>query len=293
MRYFYFRVFSVITLLFISGCAKDENESFRKAWDKAVEATDSGRYEIAEKLWKDIAQKYPDKYMAFYNWGAALLCWGNCGGSEAIIHYQQACVQLEKAANLNPKSDMVFYNWGNACAKIAGLNPKDATEYYRQACEKYRKSTEINPDKEQAFYNWGTILSNWAQLGGPDARNKYLEAYDKFQKATSIKPDKYEAFNNWGCALVYQSKIENNNKELILRQAETMLLKSEAIKKGHSAYGLACVQALLGDEEKCKQWLKVGEEAKTLPSREHVIKDEDFASMQDKDWFKAIRWKGE
>jgi tetratricopeptide (TPR) repeat protein len=269
----------------------DSTESFSEVCKKAEDAVQRGQYATADKIWEEIAEKYPDNWTVFYNWGTTLVRWGNHRGDSAIYRYQKACIQFEKASNLNDLSDQVYYNWGNAYAKIAKINPEDRESYY-QACEKYKRATEINSVKDQAFYNWGTVLSDWAKLKGMDSQNKCLAACENFQKATEINPNKYEAFNNWGLTLVYQAKIEGDNK-LLLQQAETVFLKSEEIKKGHSAYNLACIYALLGDEEKCRQWLKLAESNDSLTSYKTATEDEDLASVRDNDWFKKLKWKDE
>ncbi|MHC4552961.1 MAG: tetratricopeptide repeat protein [Planctomycetota bacterium] len=255
---------------------------------RALKAGDNNDFENADILWEDISRKYPDNWKVFYNWGSILIKWGDDGGERAIDRYQKACIQFNEASNLNNLSDQVFFNWGNAYAKITKRIPENTENYY-QACEKYKKATEINSEKDQAFYNWGTVLSDWAKLDGEDSRSKCQEACDKFQKAAQINPDKYEAFNNWGLALLYQVKIEKDDK--LLQKAETVFLKSEEIKSGHSAYNLACVYALLGDEEKCEEWLKVAETAGTLTTLKHAMNDEDMANVRDKDWFQSIKWK--
>ena len=213
MKLSYFAALTVMFFLF-GGCVKDSAESFLEACKKAEDAVNKKQYVIADELWEDIAQKYPDSWKVFYNWGTTLIEWDHDGEADAVSRYQKACIQFEKAAAIKSLSDEIFYNWANAYARIAEINPQDEDSYL-QACEKYKKATEINSEKDQAFYNWGTALFNWAKLEGPDSQNKYQAACDKFQKATTINPDKYEAFNNWGLTLIYQSKIENEKKNYI------------------------------------------------------------------------------
>jgi hypothetical protein len=47
---------------------------------------------------------------------------------------------------------------------------------------------------------------------------------------------------------------------------------------------------LKGDEEQCREWLKLGQECKTLPPKKDALADEDLKDMREKDWFKAICW---
>jgi tetratricopeptide (TPR) repeat protein len=337
MRYFLLTALLIVFVIFFVGYRDYKVGVFYSDLSKALEAAKQEHYEDADKFFNELTLKYPDKYLVFYDWGTTLINWGNCGGKDALVHFQKACVQFEKAANLNPDFDQIFYNWGNTYARMTPLDSENII-YYSQACEKFQKATQINPNHASAFSGWGIMLLNWGQIQGDDAHEKYMAACNKFQIATTIKPDlygafnswgdtliclaqtekdsnvsavnysaacekfqkateispeSYKAFNSWGVALTSLAKINNDKKTSLLKQAESVFLKSDTIKKGYSAYNLACVYALLDEEEKGRQWLKVGKEAKTLPPREYAMKDPDFASMRDKDWFKAIRWKGE
>jgi len=68
-------------------------------------------------------------------------------------------------------------------------------------------------------------------------------------------------------------------------------VKAEAIKDGSGSYDLACIFALRDDEPNCRKWLETGQEAGTLPTRGHAMKDEDLKNMREKDWFGEIGWK--
>jgi len=194
------------------------------------------------------------------------------------------------------KSDdhKTFCNWGLALAKWGDLGGPDAEKHYREACEKFQRATEIKLDEHKAFNSWGLALEKWADIGGSEAENRYQLACEKYQKAIEIDPMAYEVFDNCGVAFLSWAQLKDGQeREKLYQEAEEILLRAEAIKRGEGAYNLGCLFALRNNEEKCKYWLKVGEEAKTLPTREEAMKDEDLASVRDKDWFKAIRWKGE
>lgn len=96
-----------------------------------------------------------------------------------------------------------------------------------------------------------------------------------------------------GGALLEWGALGGSDAAERFKEAETILLKGEALKKGSCSYNLACVYARLGDEPKCHQWLITGQEARTLPTLKHAEDDPDLESVRDKDWFKAIKWKVE
>jgi len=167
---------------------------------------------------------------------------------------------------------------------------ESADDCYRQIVEELKEYKDSH-----VYYNWGTALLKLAEnKEGTEAEEFFKQACDKFQKALDIKPYLCEAYNNWGIALSYLAKLKGGkDAEDLLKQAEEKCLKAESIKTGGSAYNLACIYALRGNEEKCQQWLKVGEKAGTLTTREDAMADDDLKSVRDKDWFKKLRWKGE
>ena len=159
---------------------------------------------------------------------------------------------------------------------------------YEDACEKYARIVMIKPDMHEVWYNWGTtLLAQAEKKEGAEADRLFKESYEKYQKAVEIKPDMHEAWNNWGTALLAQAKKkEGDEKEKLLREAREKYLNAER----KDAYNLACIAAIEGNEEECRKWLKVGEEAGSLPTREYAMSDEDLRPYWDKDWFKEIRW---
>ncbi len=83
------------------------------------------------------------------------------------------------------------------------------------------------------------------------------------------------------------------NAETLRLQAETSLHNAQLIEPGLAAYALARLAGQGNDEAQCRHWLEMPESKKYLPPCEHALTDPDLASMRDKDWFQAIRWKGE
>ncbi len=194
------------------------------------------------------------------------------------------------------KSSYVYYNWGTALTGLAkSKKGPQAEEFFKQAIEKYKKAIEIEPDFCDAYNNWGAALAALAKSKkGKEAEELFNQAIEKYKKAIEINPDYCNAYKNWGLALLDLVKLKGGkDAEDLLTQAEEKFLKAESIKTGEGSYNLACVYALRGNEDKCKEWLKVREKAGILPSRENAMADEDFKSVREKDWFKKLRWEGE
>jgi len=165
-----------------------------------------------------------------------------------------------------------------------------AADCYRQIVEEMKEENDVD-----VYNNWGAALSDLAESKkGKEAEKLFKQAIEKYKKALELNPDDSEVYDNWGDALLYLAQLKGGkDAEDLLKQAEEKCLKAESIKTGEGAYNLACVYARRGNEDKCQEWLKVGEKAGILDSREHAMANDDLKSFRDKDWFKKLRWKGE
>ena len=205
---------------------------------------------------------------------------------------EESCSYWQEITLIRPDMYDAWYNWGDAIADQAKKKEgSEADRLFKESYEKYQRAVEIGPDKHSAWNNWGNTLLNQAKKKeGSEADRLFKESYEKYQKAVEVKPDGYEAWYNWGGSLLNQAKKkEGAEKEKLLRESKEKCLKA----KNKYTYNLACVEAIEGNEEECKKWLKIGEEARILPTRQYAMADEDLRSYWDKDWFKAIRWEGE
>jgi len=168
---------------------------------------------------------------------------------------------------------------------------------YETAADCYRQIVEVlkEENSSEVYNNWSNALWRLAESKkGKEAEMLLKQAVDKCQKALEINPKDDKAYNNWGASLtVLAHRKKGKEAEDLLEQAEEKLLKAESIKTGAGAYNLACIYALRGNEEKCKEWLKVREKAGTLNTREYAMADYYLKSVRDNDWFKNLRWKGE
>jgi tetratricopeptide (TPR) repeat protein len=205
--------------------------------------------------------------------------------------YEEMCEKCKELANLNPEDYWAYTCWGIALDNLAKI--KSSEELFKDACGKYTKAIGIKPDYHEAYYNWGISLGELAKLKGDE--KLFEQARLKFEQATKINPDHAEAYSGIAATLLYiaQFKTETPKYQGLLKQAEEKALKAESLQKGSGAYNLACVYALKNDKDNCKKWLLAGQEADTLQTREHAMKDSDLDSVKNELWFKEIKWKGE
>ena len=72
------------------------------------------------------------------------------------------------------------------------------------------------------------------------------------------------------------------------KEAIKKYLKSEEFTKGIAAYNIACCYAILENENKCEEWLKIAKETGRLLSKERASNDRDLKKYAKEDWFKQI-----
>ncbi|HVA00623.1 MAG TPA: SIR2 family protein [Terriglobia bacterium] len=165
---------------------------------------------------------------------------------------------------------------------------EEADRLFALAGEKYAAALAVKPDKHEALYNWGSALLAQAKTkAGEEADRLFALAGEKYAAALAVKPDKHEALYNWGNALSAQAKTKAGEEaDRLFALAREKFDRSEEIRPGRSAYNLACLAALMGDEEGCRNWLERSERAGSLPDREAVLTDDDLKSVRECQWFK-------
>lgn len=191
----------------------EKQRQMTQKWNAASTAVSEKQYELADKLWSELATDISARHFIYNNWGITLDNWARLDGPDADNRWRQACEKFQKAAEIEPNFFLAYSNWGTALCAWAKSSVKDAESKFFQACEKFKKATEIKPDFDEAFCSWGLALSIWASNGGLEAHERYRLACEKFQKATEIKPDKHEVYNNWGIVLYEWAKLGGSDSD--------------------------------------------------------------------------------
>lgn len=253
----------------------------KQEYDKAVNQAKDAAKEAVE--W---AEKARQKYEDIQNRGDKII------GRIAEIATRERQKSLEVAKKVvgreAERQRRITELWSEGLRALKENRYEDSSKYWQEI-------TSIKPDDYEAWNNWGgTLIEQARKKEGSEADKLYSEAYTKLQEALKIKPDHYKAWSNWGVTLLkLAQKKDGQEKQKLIQEAKEKCLRAEQIKKGEGVYNLACIAATEENEDECKKQLKVGEEAKTLPIRKHAMKDDDLKAYRDKDWFKAIKWRGE
>lgn len=152
------------------------------------------------------------------------------------------------------------------------------TDDFEEASKYYTKALSIEPDNSDVYEDWGLHLSNYGQRNGD--REKLIQAAEKYEKLLELKPKSHHArlYHNIGLIQLEIGKSEKRlaeNKELIM----TPMLKSEELKKGESAYNLACYFSLLNDLENAFKWFEMCVSKKST-ARSHIERDSDLKNLR-------------
>lgn len=173
--------------------------------------------------------------------------------------------------------------------KAVGSNEETAAALLKEASDYYNRALEIDPSMVDAVMGLGNVLG-WQLRGaaGNQADKLFDAANEKFKAALAIDPKSDAVLYNWGSLLsLYSTKTDDDRRQLLLNEVREKL--SEGLKLNpKKTYNAACVAALLGDEEACRQHLEVGLEHGTLPRPDWLMADTDLHSVRDKPWFEQL-----
>jgi tetratricopeptide (TPR) repeat protein len=206
-----------------------------------------GAYEEEIATYDRALEIKPDKDVAFYNKGIALIRLGR---------YEEAIVAADDyASKIKPDSYEAFDIKGCALSRLGR---------YEEAIVTYERASEIKPDSYEAFYNKGISLS-W--LG------RYEEAIVAYERAIKIKPDSYEAFCYKGVSLSWLGRYE----EAIVAFDWAIEIKRD---KHEAFYSKSCVLALTGEIELAITALRTSISIEP-ENRELAKTDPDFDAIRD------------
>jgi tetratricopeptide (TPR) repeat protein len=253
----------------------------------------------ADKLFEEAYKKYeaalkiiPDKHDALNNWGNALSEQAKTKtGPEADKFFEEAYKKYEAALKIEPDDHEILNNWGSTLFEQAKTKTgPEADKFFEEAYKKYEAALKIIPDYYEALNNWGGVLSEQAKTKtGSEADELFEEGYKKYGAAVEIEPNYRSALRHWGVTLSYQAKLKGPDEaNTLYLLSKEKLERADGILPGFASYDLACIYALLGDEDICRQWLQKSKEKGFLPSKEYILNDSDLDSVRHTEWFQQL-----
>ena len=254
----------------------------------------------AEVMFKLSFEKYeqalkikPDSHEALNNWGTALSDLAKQKqGKEAEELFKQAIEKYAQALKIKPNMQEALFNWGTSLSHLAKQKQgKEAEDLFKLSFEKFEHTLKIDPDSHEALNNWGIALADLAkQKQGKEAEDLFKLSFEKYEQALKIKPDYREALHNWGNAIVYLSyQKTETEKKILLITAKEKCLQVEKIKEGEGAYGLACIESIMGNKPDSLIWLeKVLSLNTNEPTRKYIEEDKDLDNIRNLPKYKEL-----
>jgi len=203
---------------------------------------------------------------------------------EAIDKYRAALA-------IEPSNVEALNNWGDILFQVARAKKGGESEkLFQQAEEKYQAALAHNPSYPRSFFNWGWILMEKAKLQtGKDREESLTKSAENFEAALKLKPNMVKAQVYWGTCLLELSKMKKGiNAHPLLASAQKKFMTAEELVPGSSAYHIARIMALLGNESSCREWLEKCAELNLLPAGDVLLNEKDFALVLNSKWFKQL-----
>lgn len=199
--------------------------------------------------------------------------------------------KLKLATGLRPAEFDPWYNLGNVLsAKAAAAGAQKAVQVLDEACDSYKRALTIRAGDFRALHNWGNALQTLGQLiGGDVGMERLKEAVERYQDAIDASPDCVECYGSGGAALILLARMNSGPEaDRLLDQAEQWLMRSEELRPGNGCYNLACLKAIRGDAEGCREWLEKARKHRTLPTPAQILADPDLSNVRQEPWFAGL-----
>ncbi|MFN7125987.1 MAG: TPR end-of-group domain-containing protein [Allorhizobium sp.] len=255
---------------------------FSKAYQTIEKAEQSKNTELfisGAKEYEKAARLNPNLAEAWNNWGNALYNVAKLRKDEDL--FRAAFEKYQRSFDIEPNSADLLCNWGTALCGLARINQNK--DLFQQGFEKFERALELKPDHAVLYNNWGSSLSSFGKISKDE--EFFHRASEMFKKSLELRPDDVGTLNNWGTNISRLGQFRKD--EGILRDAIQVLDRAVELEPSET-YNRACVRALLGDQEECRLDLENALLAGTLPNTGHMLEDEDFKSIINEAWFKAI-----
>ena len=241
--------------------------------------------DAALSCFKRAEQHCPDYFNEFCP-EAALACFrlGELKKDEGLV--EEGSLQMEIILNEMQNRcgivdlELLFYY---GCSLDCLGDFSDESSYYAQSVHVLQEVISLDPDHFFARYHLAMAL---VHLGELEADADYFEqASIQFQNLVTQDGEDAQAWCEWGVCLVYLAELANqdgNQKDahMFYEEAETRLLRAQALGGNQAYYQLACLYSLRGVFDKAMQYLEKSAYHEALPDADLLFSD---------DWIKGLR----
>lgn len=177
-----------------------------------------------------------------------------------------------------------------ATEKARKAEGEAADRFFEQAYKSFALSMAGNVALPEALHHWGLALFYQAEMkSGKEAKTLLKNACEKYSAAQAIEPNNPNTATDWGVALMAEARRQNAEpSDDLYEQAKAKFLAAEEHWSGIASYNLACLHAIRGEEQECKNYLTSAQELDSLPPLDVVKEDADLSSMNQKAWFQTL-----
>lgn len=182
-------------------------------------------------------------------------------------------------------------------SKLKAANAKAATartsegnkadNLFNSAYQGYAEIVGENTFLSETLYHWGFALFNQAKTKtGDEAEQIFQDAFDKFCFAFLANPESLKPAIDWGAALMALASMKQVSADDHLYDlAIEKFMMAEKIFRGSASYNLACIYAMRGLDEQCREALEASRDSSSLPEVEDILNDADLANVKQSEWF--------
>ena len=234
-----------------------------------------------------------DYFQAWNNWGNVLIAKTDLLPSERRDSLLDEAIEKFDEA-LRSKSDPVAL-LNSARALVSQACTRGGEEAHRLCEEAIRRcegAIQLDSIRHQAHVIWANARTIQSRTTDDPVlqRVRFAEAHRKYRQAVHAKPDYAGTHRDWSTAYLNQSGcVATSEARKLLNNAERVARKAEKLKPGCAAYNIACVAALLGDYDNCREWLDTAHNHDSLPRhRGDIESDDDLKAVRDMEWFHAL-----
>ncbi|NOQ16809.1 MAG: hypothetical protein GQ581_07095 [Methyloprofundus sp.] len=172
-------------------------------------------------------------------------------------------------------------------AARAATDAAQADKLFAEAIAVYGSIASDNAAFKDALYNWGVTLLHMARLkAGAEAIAMYEDAGKRFSYCLVAKEDYLAAALDWSAALMELAPLQDESeREATYALAKEKMTIANGIQEGVASYNLACLHAVHGDFDACKESLEAALAYGNLPEEDDIINDADMQVAKTQVWF--------